>query len=100
VFAALRAAGRSDVKVVTEDLGANNDLDMAMDGNMYGKTIDLPYDIGVTMARMAALDLLDRPAPPFVVVDLMKVKKDNLEEAWQKALNLELPEDIKNALGQ
>jgi len=100
VIAALRAAGRSDVKVVTEDLGANNDLDMAMDGNMYGKTIDLPYDIGVTMARMAALDLLDRPAPPFVVVDLMKVKKDNLEEAWQKALNLELPEDIKNALGQ
>jgi ribose transport system substrate-binding protein len=100
VIAALRAAGRSDVKVVTEDLGANNDLDMAMGGNMYGKTIDLPYDIGATMAKMAAYKLLGKSAPPFVVVDLMKVKKDNLAEAWKRALNLTPPEDIMKALGQ
>jgi ribose transport system substrate-binding protein len=100
VIAALRAAGRSDVKVVTEDLGANNDLDMAMGGNMYGKTIDLPYDIGTTMVEMAAYKLLGKSAPPFVVVDLMKVKKDNLAEAWKRALNLTPPDDIMKALGQ
>jgi ribose transport system substrate-binding protein len=100
VIAALRSAGRTDVKVVTEDLGANNDLDMAQGGNLYGKTIDLPYQIGQTMAIMAAENLIGKQAPPFVVVDLIKVKKDNLVDSWQKALNVKPPENILQALGQ
>jgi ribose transport system substrate-binding protein len=100
VIAALRGASRPDIKVVTEDLGANNDLDMAQGGNMYGKTIDMPYSIGVTMADQAALKLLGKETYPFVVVDLMKVKKDNLAEAWKKALNLEPPEKITEALNK
>ena len=99
VIAALRSAGRKDVKVVTEDLGATNDLDMAQGGFMYGKTIDLPFQIGETMAKMAAYKLLGKEAPKFVVVDLMKVKKDNLAEAWKKALNMNPPEDVMKALG-
>lgn len=98
VIAALRSAGRSDVKVITEDLGANNDLDMAQGGNMYGKTIDLPYQIGQTMAIMAAQNLIGKQAPPFVVVDLIKVKKDNLVDSWQQALNMQPPENILQAL--
>jgi len=96
----LRSAGRKDIMVVTEDLGATNDLDMAQGGNMYGKTIDLPFQIGETMAKMAAYKLLGKEAPQFVVVDLMKVKKDNLLEAWQKALNMNPPEDVMKALGK
>jgi len=100
VIAALRSAGRKDIMVVTEDLGATNDLDMAQGGNMYGKTIDLPFQIGETMAKMAAYKLLGKEAPQFVVVDLMKVKKDNLLEAWQEALNMNPPEDVMKALGK
>lgn len=100
VIAALRGANRPDVKVITEDLGANNDLDMAQGGNMYGKTIDMPYSIGVTMADQAALKLLGKETYPFVVVDLMKVKKDNLADAWKKALNLDPPENIMEALNK
>ncbi len=100
VIAALRSAGRTDVKVVTEDLGANNDLDMAQGGNLYGKTIDLPYQIGQTMAIMAAQNLIEKQAPPFVVVDLIKVKKDNLVDSWQQALNMQPPENVLQALGQ
>ncbi len=100
VIAALRSAGRKDVVVVTEDLGATNDLDMAQGGNMYGKTIDLPYQIGQTMAKMAAYKLLGKEAPKFVVVDLLKVKKNNLVEAWKQALNMQPPADILTALGK
>lgn len=100
VIAALRAAGRKDIKVVTEDLGANNDLDMAQGGNMYGKTIDMAFVIGQKMADQAALKLLGKPTFPFVVSDLMKVKKDNLVEAWQKGLNLTPPANIMQALGK
>ena len=100
VIAALRSADRKDIKVVTEDLGANNDLDMAQGGNMYGKTIDMAYVIGQKMADEAALKLLGKPTYPFVVSDLMKVKKDNLVEAWQKGLNMKPPAKVLQALGQ
>jgi len=100
VIAELRAAGRSDIKVVTHDLGGNNDLDMALDGNMYAKVADMPVEIGRTMAKLAAYDLLGKEAPPFVVCGLVKMTKDNIEEAWMQSLNKRPPENILEALGK
>lgn len=100
VVAALRAVDRSGVKVVTHDLGANNDLDMAKGGNVHGKVADLPFQIGQTMARLAAYKLLGKEAPPFVTVDLVKVTKENLVEGWQQSLRRDPPEDVMKALGQ
>ena len=51
VIAALREAGKGDVKVVAYDLDATNDLDMAQCGNMYGMALDWPYLEGKVMAR-------------------------------------------------
>lgn len=100
VVAELRAAGRKDIKVVTHDLGANNDLDMALDGNVYGKVADAPVDIGRTMAKLAGYKLLGKDAPEFVVCDLIKMTKDNIEEAWKQSLNKEPADDILKALGK
>ena len=58
VLAEVRAAGRNDLKIITIDLGGNNDLDMAQKGNVYGKSADMPYQIGQTMAKLAALSTL------------------------------------------
>jgi len=99
VVAELRAAGKTDVKVVTYDLGANNDLDMAQDGNVYAKVADKPVEIGQTMARLAAYKILGKEAPTFVVCGLIKMKKDNIEEAWMESLNKEPADNIKKALG-
>lgn len=100
VVAALRAAGRADVKVVTHDLGANLDLDMAMDGNTYAKVADLPYDEGVTMVRAAALKLLGKKAPPFIVAPSVIEKKANIVEAWRASLHKEPSATILKALGK
>lgn len=100
VIAALRSANRKDIKVITEDLGATNDLDMAQGGNMYGKTIDMAYVIGQKMAIEAGLKLLGKTTYPFVVSDLMKVTKSNLKEAWQNGLNMLPPDKVLEALGQ
>lgn len=100
VVAELRAAGKKDIKVVTHDLGANNDLDMALDGNMYGKVADMPFDIGRTMARLAAYKILGKEAPQFVVSGLTKMKKNNMEETWQQSLNKKPSNDILKALGK
>jgi ribose transport system substrate-binding protein len=100
VIAALRASGRDDIKVVAHDLGGTNDLDMAMDGNMYGKVADLPYDLGVSMAQIAGLKLIGETAPPFVVVPSVKMTKENIVEAWQISLRRNPPNNVLKVLNQ
>ena len=71
VIAALREAGKSDVKVVAYDLDATNDLDMAQCGNMAAVALDWPYLEGKTMALLGRARaagqrdarLRDRPRP-------------------------------------
>ncbi|MDQ3871431.1 MAG: substrate-binding domain-containing protein, partial [Chloroflexota bacterium] len=100
VVAAVRAAGRSNVKVVTMDLGATNDLDMAQGGIVYGKAVDLPYLIGQAVATEGAYGMLAKQAPPFAMVPTIEVTKDNLAEAYRASFHIEPPEQVRKALGQ
>ncbi|MHB1394572.1 MAG: substrate-binding domain-containing protein [Clostridia bacterium] len=98
VVAELRAAGRKDVKVITHDLGGNNDLDIAQGGNVYAKVADMPVEIGRTMAKLAAYKILGKDAPPFVVSGLVKMTKSNIAEAWEQSLNKKPADNILEAL--
>lgn len=100
VVEAVRASGRTDVKVVTLDLGNNNGLAMAKGEIVYGTVADKPYDMGVAMANLAAYAMLGKEAPPFSTVGFLKVTKDNMADAWKQSLNKDLPDTIKQALGQ
>ncbi|MEM5768795.1 MAG: substrate-binding domain-containing protein, partial [Bacillota bacterium] len=100
VVAELRANGMKDVKMVTYDLGGNNDLDMAQKGNTYGKVADMPFQIGATMAKLAALSLLGEEAPPYVVSGTVKMTVDNMVEAWNTALNKNPDGNVMQALGK
>jgi len=99
VIAAIRDAGRTDVKVVTMDLGANNDLDMAQGGAVFGKAVDLPYVLGQTVATEAAYGVLNKPAPAFAMVPAIEVTRDNLAEAYRESFHSDPPADILKALG-
>ncbi|MBC7333089.1 MAG: substrate-binding domain-containing protein [Actinobacteria bacterium] len=94
VVAACRAAGKPDIKIVTLDLGANNALDMAKGGNVVGIAADLAYDLGYTKALMGVYGILEKDAPPFVIVPAIKVTKDNLIEGWRKSLHIDPPPEI------
>jgi ribose transport system substrate-binding protein len=98
VVEALRAAGRTDVKVVTHDLGATNALDMAKGGSMYGTVADQPYEIGQAMATLAGYGLLKKPAPAFNTVGLVAVTKANLAQGWEGSLHRPLPDAVAGAL--
>jgi ribose transport system substrate-binding protein len=98
VIAALREAGRDDVKVVAYDLDATNDLDMAQCGNMYGVALDWPYEEGQVMADLAAHALLGDDVPPFVTVDVQTMTRDNLAETWQANVGQEVTPEIASAL--
>ena len=98
VVAAIRDAG-SKAKVVTMDLGANNDLDMANGGIVYGKAVDLPYEIGVAVATEGAYGMLGKAAPPFAMVPAIEVTKDNVLDAYKQSFRIDAPDAVKKALG-
>ncbi len=98
--AAIRAAGRDDVKIVTIDLGATNDLDMAMGGIVTGKVADKPFEEGVKMVDLAVYKILGKTAPAFVTVPTVVATKATLVDAYRASFNSAPPEDVLKALGQ
>ncbi|NTS78187.1 substrate-binding domain-containing protein [Catenovulum sp. SM1970] len=100
VIEALRSLGRRDIKVITHDLGINNLLDMAMNGNMYATVSDRPYDIGETMAKLGALSTLGHQAAPFTIVPFDTVKRNNINAIWQQAFKKPVPKLLNQALTQ
>ena len=99
VVAEIRSSGQ-DIKLVTIDLGGNNDLEMARGGIVYGKSADMPYQIGATMVKLAVLSLLGEETPTYVVSDSIRMTKDNIVESWNQAMNCEPSSEVLAALGK
>lgn len=99
VVAEIRSGGY-ETKIVTIDLGGNNDLEMAQGGIVYGKSADMPYQIGATMVKLAVLRILGEETPTYIVSDCISMTKENIEESWLQALNCEPSDDVLKALGK
>jgi ribose transport system substrate-binding protein len=97
VVAALKAAGRSDVKVYTIDLGNTNALDMAKGGNVAEETSTLAVEFGNSLAVAGAYGVLGKPAPPMVIVPAFPVTKSNLKSGWAATFGQQLPANIADA---
>ena len=63
-MAAARASGRGDLRIATEDLGKNVAIALAKGELVVGLGAQLPYDQGVTEARLGALAVLVRKRRP------------------------------------
>lgn len=100
VIAALREAGKDDVKVVAYDLDATNDLDMAQCGNMAAVALDWPYLEGRTMALLGAHALLGNETPAFVTVPVQAETRDTIEQVWNENVNATPPQEILDALAE
>jgi ribose transport system substrate-binding protein len=100
VLAAIRAANRPDIKLVTVDLGLNEMQDMASCGSVVGLAAEYTADMGVTLARVGALAAIGRPVPGFTMVDALSITRDNLEWAQQTTALTDLPQVVKDALAK
>lgn len=99
VVAEIRSSGL-DIKLVTIDLGGNNDLEMAQGGIVTGKSADMPYQIGATMVKLAVLNKLGVETPTYVVSDCIRMTKDNIVESWNQAMNCDPSAEVLAALGK
>jgi ribose transport system substrate-binding protein len=97
VLAAARAAGATDLKVATEDLGTNVAIALAKNQLVVGLGAQRPFDQGVTEARLGALSLLGKKVPAYVAVPALPVDHDNVLSAWQQVYHAAPPASVKNS---
>jgi ribose transport system substrate-binding protein len=94
VMAAARGSGRGDLRIATEDLGKNVAIALAKGELVVGLGAQLPYDQGVTEARLGALAVLGEKTPPYVALSALPVQHDNVLEAWKTVYHEDPPEDL------
>jgi ribose transport system substrate-binding protein len=99
VLSSLRAAGDSNVKLVTLDLDDTVVTDMAQHGNTVAVIADEAYDLGVGLADTAGLAILGRPAPPFVTVGSVTVLPDSIEQGYAASLHQKPSKTVQDAIG-
>lgn len=97
VLAALRAAGRKDIRLVTLDLSEPLGLDLVKGGNVVALVADQAYALGKTMAIAACWGLLGKAAPPLIVLPQVVVDRGNVKSGWYQALHREPPASILSA---
>src|SRR6266540_1326225 len=102
VFAALHAANKN-IPVAHIDLGFTGATQIACGtGPIFVMSSQLVYEWGRTGAIAAALHELGRPVPPYIVVPVFDVTKDNLKQGWDLAYGglVPLPAEARKCLGQ
>lgn len=97
VMAAARASGRTDLKIATEDLGKNVAIALAKNQLVVGLGAQVPFDQGVTEARLGAGALLGKKAPAYVALSSLPVDHSNVLEAWKQVYHEEAPADLKSS---
>lgn len=97
VMAAARASGRTDLKIATEDLGKNVAIALAKNQLVVGLGAQVPFDQGVTEARLGAGALLGKKAPAYVALSSLPVDHSNVLEAWKQVYHEDAPADLKSS---
>lgn len=98
-LAALRAAGRSDVKIVTNDIAEITALEMVRNKNVVAMTQCMAWQYGVTVTELGCYALLGKEIPAeCVMVPGLVATKDTISTIWPDLFNTELPAAVKKAL--
>ena len=91
VMAALSAAG-AKIPVAHIDLGFTGATQIACGtGPVFVMSSQLVYEWGRTGAIAGALHELGQPVPPYIVVPVFAVTKDNLKDGWNLAYGATTP---------
>lgn len=94
VLAAIRDAGRTDIKVVTNDLDATLAADMVSGGNVIGLVGNGSIGLGAGLAIAAAYGVIGKEAPGLVAVTPLGATADNIVEAWKVDYGTEPPASV------
>jgi ribose transport system substrate-binding protein len=92
-LAGAESLGRTDLVVVTNDLGPDSALYVARD-QILAIGAQLPYDLGIAEAQAGAAALLGKTVPPYISLPSLRVKKANLLSALKLVTKQDPPADV------
>lgn len=97
--AACKDAGRDDIKIVTQGVDAPVLIKLLTPGdNIVAVITDTPYLIGVNHVLVGAIAMLGKDAPQYTLSPSAWYTSDNVEELWDIAMRIPLPQDVKDML--
>ncbi|PDQ36199.1 MAG: LacI family transcriptional regulator [Candidatus Lumbricidophila eiseniae] len=94
VVAAIKAAGRTDIKVVTNDLDTTLGAAMVSGTSVAGMVGNGSIGIGQGLALVGAYGVLGKSAPALVASDPTKVTKTDLDKGWLSDYGTKPPSSI------
>jgi len=98
IMAAAREAGRTDLKIATQDLGTTAAIQLAKNELIVGLGAQRPYDQGVAEARLAAAACIGKTGlPNFVALGALPVSHTNVLEAWKTVYSSDAPQAVQDA---
>ncbi len=97
ILAAARKSDRHDLIVTTVDLGTEVAIEMAKDGMIKGVGAQTVYEMGVTEATAAALAMLGKEVPIFIVMEGIATDRKNLLDVWKRVYNQDPPRELLDA---
>jgi len=100
VMAAARAAGRTDLKIATEDLGKNVAIALAKNQLVVGLGAQVPFDQGTTEAKLAAGAVLGKKEPAYVALSSLAVTHENVLDAWKQVYHAPVPADLQSSFAK
>lgn len=94
VVAAIKAAGRTDIKVVTNDLDTTLGAAMMSGTNVAGMVGNGSIGIGKGLALAGAYGVIGKKAPELVASVPTKVTKANLDKGWESDYGTRPPSSV------
>lgn len=99
IMAAARDAGRTDLKIATQDLGTNVAIQLAKRELIVGLGAQRPFDQGVAEARLGAAAAIGKTGLPiYVALGALPVSSDNVVDMWKSVYSTDAPADVLNAV--
>ncbi|MFE4951048.1 substrate-binding domain-containing protein [Leifsonia sp. NPDC056665] len=94
VLAAIKASGRTDIKLVTNDLDTTLGAAMVSGNNVAGMVGNGSVGVGKGLALASAYGVLGKTAPALVASDPAKVTKSNLDQGWKADYGTKPPSSV------
>lgn len=96
---ACEAAGRDDIKIISQGLDKPYMVNMLSGGNIYSILTDSTWNIGLNCAILAGYGILGKSAPEYTISPSATVNKDNLRAMWKLAFrNVPFPKEIEELM--
>ena len=97
VITAIKESGKH-YEIVSNSINRVAMISMATDGILAETVTDLPYQIGINCALVAAYGVIGKTGPTFAVSPIIRITKEKIRDGWTMSTDLPIPIEVEEIL--